>query len=141
MLWSLRAHLHPSEGHRLLDHPVGMNSLALFFIGPRLPCFGSPASTRATISSTDHSLSAIPAAIEGVFTRRNLATDDGRADYVGGGASHLGCLGAWLPSVFHPKFAYETIVHANRSFMPIDFPLGCFDPCAAGSALAILQLA
>ncbi len=45
MLWSLCANLHPSEGHRLLDHPVGMNSLALFFIGPRLPCFGSPAST------------------------------------------------------------------------------------------------
>jgi hypothetical protein len=43
MLWSLRANLHPSEGHRLLDHPVGMNSLAFFFIGPRLPCFGSPA--------------------------------------------------------------------------------------------------
>jgi hypothetical protein len=82
-----------------------------------------------------------PAAIEGVFTRRDLATDDGRADHIGGALSHLGCLGAWLPSVFHAKFAYETIVHANRSFMPIDFPLGCFDPCAASSALAILQLA
>ena len=75
------------------------------------------------------------------FARGNLGDHDGGTDHIGGGASHLGCLGAWLPSVFHPKFAYETIVHANRSFMPIDFPLGCFDPCAAGSALAILQLA
>src|SRR5262245_60649042 len=37
------------------------------------------------------------------------------------------------------KFAYETLVHANRFLMPIEFPLSCVDPCTAVPALAILH--
>ena len=43
--------------------------------------------------------------------------------------------------MFRAKFAYETIVHANRFFMPIDFLLGCVDPWATAPALAMLHLA
>jgi hypothetical protein len=43
--------------------------------------------------------------------------------------------------VFHAKFAYETLVHANRFLVPIDFPLSCVDPRAAIPALAMLHLA
>jgi hypothetical protein len=57
------------------------------------------------------------------------------------GASHLGGLGAWLSSMFRAKFAYETIIHANRFFMPIDFPLSCVDPWVIAPALAMLHLA
>ena len=57
------------------------------------------------------------------------------------GASHLGGLGAWLSSMFRAKFAYETIIHANRFFMPIDFPLSCVDPWLIAPALAMLHLA
>jgi hypothetical protein len=49
--------------------------------------------------------------------------------------------GAWLSSVFRAKFAYETVVHANRFFAPIDFPLSCVDPLAIAPALAMLHLA
>jgi len=37
------------------------------------------------------------------------------------------------------KFTYETLVHANRFLMPIEFPLSCIDPCTAIPALAILH--
>jgi hypothetical protein len=50
-------------------------------------------------------------------------------------------LGVWLSSMFRAKFAYETIIHSNRSFMPIDFPLSCVNPWAAASAFAMLHLA
>ena len=43
--------------------------------------------------------------------------------------------------MFRAKFAYETIIHANRFFMPIDFPLSCVDPWATAPALAMLHLA
>jgi hypothetical protein len=43
------------------------------------------------------------------------------------------------PSVFRAKFTYETLVHANRFLMPIEFPLSCVDPCTAVPALAILH--
>ena len=43
--------------------------------------------------------------------------------------------------MFRAKFAYETIVHANRFFMPIDFLLSCIDPWATAPALAMMQLA
>jgi hypothetical protein len=39
------------------------------------------------------------------------------------------------------SFAYETLVHSNRSLVPIDFPLSCVDPRAAIPALAMLHLA
>src|SRR5215471_20087102 len=45
-----------------------------------------------------------------------------------------------LFSVFRAKFAYETLVHANRFLVPIDFPLSCVDPRAAIPALAMLHL-
>jgi hypothetical protein len=56
------------------------------------------------------------------------------------GASHLGGLGYGLSS-FRAKFAYETIIHANRFFMPMDFPLSCVEPWTTASALAMLHLA
>ena len=43
--------------------------------------------------------------------------------------------------MFRAKFAYETLVHANRFLVPIDFPLSCVDPRAAIPALAMLHLA
>jgi hypothetical protein len=43
--------------------------------------------------------------------------------------------------MFRAKFAYKTIIHANRFFMPIDFPLSCVDPWATAPALAMLHLA
>jgi hypothetical protein len=43
--------------------------------------------------------------------------------------------------VFCAKFAYETLVHANRFLVPIDFPLSCVDPRAAIPALAMLHFA
>jgi hypothetical protein len=43
------------------------------------------------------------------------------------------------PSVFRTKFTYETLIHTNRFLMPIEFPLGCIDPCTAVPALAILH--
>src|SRR6516165_852661 len=50
-------------------------------------------------------------------------------------------LAIWLFSVFRAKFAYETLVHANRFLVPIDFPLSCVNPRAAIPALAMLHLA
>ena len=50
-------------------------------------------------------------------------------------------LAAWLSSMFRAKFVYETIIHANRFFMPIDFPLSCVDPWTTASALAMMHLA
>ena len=43
--------------------------------------------------------------------------------------------------MFRAKFAYETLVHANRFLVPIDLPLSCIDPRAAISALAMLHFA
>src|SRR5215467_2223575 len=45
-----------------------------------------------------------------------------------------------LFSVFRAKFAYETLVHANRFLVPIDFPLSCIDPRVIPPALAMLHL-
>jgi hypothetical protein len=43
--------------------------------------------------------------------------------------------------VFRSNFAYEALVDTYSFLVPIDFLLGCVDPCASGPALAMLQLA
>ena len=64
-------------------HIAIVSYAARFLYGPRLPGFGSLASTSATISSTDHSLSVIPAAIAG-------GIDAGRAMALSGAPWRVG---------------------------------------------------